>query len=120
MTIDFTRPSDTSSMQRNSFMTALSLVETLMSETTAVPTHVNVEAAHFAPNDPIIKFYFHNDPAAVREFAEQFSLTVKVEEYPRGGEYTEANAERDGVKIQAWALLAAEEVTVTTDAQVAA
>ena len=120
MSINLTRPTSTGSVQRTSYMAALSLAETLLSEAKAVPTHVNVEATHFAPNDPIIKFYFHNAPAAVREFAEQFNLTVKVEEYPNGGEYTEANAERDGVKVQAWALLTAENVVVATDAQVAA
>ncbi|MFJ4837118.1 hypothetical protein [Streptomyces sp. NPDC088746] len=120
MSINLTRPTSTASVQRSSFMAALSLAETLLSETTTVPTHVNVEAAHFAPNDPIIKFYFHCNPAGAREFAKQFGLTVKVEEHPAGGEYTEANAQRDGVKIQAWALLITENIAAATDAQVAA
>ncbi|WP_405391113.1 hypothetical protein OG596_26600 [Streptomyces sp. NBC_01102] len=120
MTINFTRKPDTGSVQRTSYMAAFSLAETLLSETTAVPTSVNVEAAHFAPAAPLIKVYFHHDSAAVREFAAQFSLVVKVEEFPEGQQYTEANSERHGVKIQAWALLNAEQVAAATDAQAAA
>ncbi|MGW1463889.1 hypothetical protein ACWCPT_05975 [Streptomyces sp. NPDC002308] len=121
MTINFTRPTGTSSVQRTSYMAALSLTETLLSETTAVPTSVAVEVAHFAPSSPIIKLYFHHNPDGVREFAAQFGLTVTVEEHPSGGEYTEANTKRDdGVMVQAWALLTAESIAAAADAQVAA
>ncbi|MGW1814253.1 hypothetical protein ACWCQM_11905 [Streptomyces sp. NPDC002125] len=120
MSINLTRPTSTGPVQRNSYMAALSLAETLLSETTAVPTSVNVEASHFAPATPLIKVYFHRDPAAVLRFAAQFGLVVSVEKHLNGGEYTEANAERDGVKVQAWALLTAEGVAAGTDARVAA
>lgn len=109
MTIDFTRPDTTSFTQRNSFMAALSLTETLLSETTAVPTSVDIQSAHWSPEEPVIRIYFHDDPAGAREFAGQFFLEVTDTVRPDRSVYTEASGQRDGVAVQAWALLSAEQ-----------
>ncbi|ARF75710.1 hypothetical protein B7C62_28225 [Kitasatospora albolonga] len=109
-----TREPDVSTTQRHSYMAALSLAETLLSETTALPTDFIVSAADWEPGAPSIRFYFHDTPGLVREFAAQFSLEVAVRPAGSGGEYTEASGFRDGVRVRAWALLSAEQVAERT------
>ncbi|QQZ56896.1 hypothetical protein IFE09_27245 [Streptomyces microflavus] len=110
MTHNSTVRPDTSVVQRHSYMAALSLAETLLSETTALPTDFTVSAAEWEPGAPSVRVYFHDDPDAVREFAAQFLLEVVVRPHGSGGEYTEASGHRDGVQVQAWALLSAAQV----------
>lgn len=101
---------DTSVIQRHGYMAALSLTETLLSEATALPTNVDIQVADFDPEAPSIRLYFHDTPESVWEFAAQFLLEVAVRPHGSGGEYTEATGFRDGVRVQAWALLSAEQL----------
>ncbi|TXS78648.1 hypothetical protein [Streptomyces sp. sk2.1] len=109
MTINFIRPGVTGQTQRASFMAALSLAETLLAETTAIPTHLHVEATEWSPMTPTVRAYFHHDPAAVREFANQFFLEVADSVRADGLVQTEASGRRDGIAVQAWALVRVED-----------
>ncbi|MFB7845462.1 hypothetical protein ACFC34_00300 [Streptomyces sp. NPDC056053] len=109
MTINLIQPGHTGQTQRASFMAALSLAETLLSETTAIPTSLSIEATPWSASTPTIRAYFHHDPAAVRKFAEQFLLEVAVSAVSDRSVQTEASGRRDGVVVQAWALVRAED-----------
>jgi hypothetical protein len=109
VTINLIQPGDTGQTLRDSYMSALSLAETLLSETTAIPTSLQVEATPWSPAMPIIRAYFHHDPTAVREFAGQFLLEVADSVRSDGFVQTEASGQRDGVAVQAWALVTAED-----------
>ncbi|WP_028814462.1 hypothetical protein [Streptomyces flavidovirens] len=112
MTIDLTAPAmpDSSLTRRMNYMTALALAETILSESTVIPTNFTIQCPDFAPDEPSIQFYFHQDPAAVAVFADEQSMTVDTRTHGSGDQFTEASGELvRGVKVTAWALVSAVE-----------
>ncbi|WP_329163964.1 hypothetical protein OHB49_29050 [Streptomyces sp. NBC_01717] len=118
MSTQITAPTepDTGTVPRNSYMAALSLAETILSESTVIPSSFVIEVTEHAPADPIIRFYFHRDPAAVAEFADERWMNVSTETRNDGSVYTEAQgAPRRGVRVTAWALMPAEVIAAVVD-----
>lgn len=98
-------PSSKDSMRRNNYMAALSLAETIMSETLALPTNFDVNVYPWAPNSPELRFYFHHDVAGLRQFRDEQMLTESAKEREDGSIYIEAVREDvEGVRVVAWTL----------------
>lgn len=106
--------------QRNSYMTALSLAEQLISESAVLPTEFMVAARPWTPSEPELRFYFHDDIAGLRQFRDDQMLTESMETRNDGSVYIEA-ARDDvrGVRVTAWTLTpaAAAPVVVVTLAE---
>lgn len=120
MTINLTHPTDTepdvTTVRRANYMTALSLAEQILSETTAIPTNFSVATPHYAPDEPSLRFHFHRNPDALREFATERSMSVTTTIQDNGYEYTEATgALCRGVRVEAWSLVSAEAAAATAD-----
>jgi hypothetical protein len=94
--------------RRESFMGALSLAEHIMSETPVIPTSFDVIVSNWLCGETEIRFYFHRDPAALRQFAEERFMAVSTEDRKASGVYTEARGRVGDVTVIAWALSAAE------------
>jgi hypothetical protein len=96
------------SPQRRSYMAALSLAETIMSETSVVPAEFSIVAYPWAPAKPELRFYFHRDVEALRKFRDEQSLTESSTPQSDGSVHVEAS--RDdvrGVRVVAWTRAAA-------------
>ncbi|WP_327246589.1 hypothetical protein [Streptomyces sp. NBC_01320] len=107
---------DTDTARRNSYMAALSLAETILSESTVIPSSFVIEVMEHAPTEPTIRFYFHRDPAAVAEFADERWMNVTTKTHDDGAVYTEAQgAPCRGVRVTAWALTSAEDIAAVVD-----
>lgn len=100
------RAATTSDMvQRNSFMTALSVAEQLVSETAALPNQFEVVVYPWAPEAPELRFYFHLDIPALRQFRDAQMLTERMETRKDGSVYVEASrGDVGGVRVVAWTL----------------
>ena len=93
------------SPRRRSFMAALSLAETIMSETGAMPTDFSVVAYPWAPAAPELRFYFHHDVPGLRQFRDEQMLTESMSTREDGSTYIEATREDvAGVRVVAWTL----------------
>lgn len=91
--------------QRSSFMTALSLAEQLVSESTTLPYSFDVQVRPTAPAEPQIRFYFHMDVPGLRQFRDDHMLTETAETRDDGSVYIEATrVDVRGVRIVAWTL----------------
>jgi hypothetical protein len=113
VTIEITAPAkpDHTQLRRMNYMAALSLAETILSETALIPTNFTVECAHFAPNETLLRFCFHRDPASVAKFADERYLEVVTSLHNDGAVYTEARGGLcRGVRVMAWSLMPASEV----------
>ncbi|WP_406735389.1 hypothetical protein OG508_28265 [Streptomyces sp. NBC_01108] len=101
---------------RISYMTALSLAETIISESTVIPSSFVIEVLDHAPTEPVIRFYFHRDPAAVHEFADERWMNVTTEPRNDGSVYTEARGGLcRGVLVTAWSLMPVEAIAAVAD-----
>lgn len=112
MTTEITEPTGQLSpdARRNSFMGALSLAEQIMSEAPApaIPTSFDVLVPKWPSGDTEIRFYFHRNPNALRQFAEERFMAVSTEARKSGEVYTEARGRSGDVMVIAWALSSAE------------
>ncbi|MFJ4624298.1 hypothetical protein [Streptomyces sp. NPDC088812] len=111
MTSQITEPATQAAdlVQRNSFMTALSVAEQIMSETSVLPTEFDVAARPWAPGAPELRFYFHNDMPGLRQFRDDQMLTESMRTREDGSVYIEAVREDvRGVRVVAWTLTDAE------------
>lgn len=121
MTIQITAPAaqDVAAIQRRNYMTAMALASHIMSESSVIPTSFTIAVHDFAPTEPTITFYFHRDPAAVAEFADERWMGVTTE--TRGESvFTEARGGLcRGVLVTAWTLMPADLVAADA-AEVAA
>ncbi|MFB8035911.1 hypothetical protein ACFC5Z_23770 [Streptomyces sp. NPDC056004] len=118
MSTQITAPTepDMGVFQRVSYMTALSLAETIVSESTVMPTSFGIEAPKHAPTEPTIKLYFHRDPIAVAEFADERWMDVTTETRDDGSVYTEARGGLcRGVLVTAWTLMPAESIVAADE-----
>lgn len=108
MTIEITEPTSQLSptARRDAFMGALSLAEHIMSETPVIPTSFDVIVPNWLCGETEIRFYFHRDPAAVRQLAEERFMAVSTEGRKSGDVYTEARGRVGDVAVIAWALAA--------------
>ncbi|MET9517001.1 hypothetical protein [Streptomyces sp. NPDC002994] len=110
---------DSIDVRRMNYMAALSLAETILSETTVIPTHFAVTCADVAPDEATLRFYFHRDAAAVARFADELYLDVTTTVQDDDGVFTEAcGGLHRGVQVTAWSLMPASAVADT--AQVSA
>ncbi|MFD4855065.1 hypothetical protein [Streptomyces atratus] len=101
---------------RISYMAALSLAETIISESTVIPSSFVIEVLEHAPTEPVIRFYFHRNPAAVREFADECWMGVTTETRADGSVFTEARGtDRRGVLVTAWSLMPASAIVAVAD-----
>lgn len=97
--------SEALSPQRKSYMAALSLAETIMSEALALPTSFDVNVHPWTPNSPELRFYFHHDVSGLRQFRDDQMLTESVQTREDGSVYIEAVREDvSGVRVVAWTL----------------
>ncbi|MCX5112172.1 hypothetical protein OOK13_40445 [Streptomyces sp. NBC_00378] len=118
MSTQITAPTapDMGVQQRISYMTALSLAEMIISESTVMPASFVIEVVEHRPTKPAIRFYFHQDPAAVREFADERWMDVTAETRDDGSVYTEARGGLcRGVLVTAWTLMPAEAIVAVAD-----
>lgn len=93
------------SPQRRNYMAALSLAEQIMSETTVLPTSLDVQVHAWSPLAPELRFYFHRDPEALRQFAAEQQLVESVTTRDDGSVYIEAARQiEQGVRVVAWTL----------------
>ncbi|MCI4143016.1 hypothetical protein [Streptomyces sp. MMS20-AI2-20] len=105
---------DALSPQRQSYMAALSLAETIMSETNVLPADFAIVAYPWAPTRPELRFYFHRDVPALRQFRDEQMLTESMTTRDDGSVHIEAS--RDdvrGVRVVAWTLTRATAAAVT-------
>lgn len=97
--------SDAHSVRRESYMAALSLAETIMSESLVMPTDFTVAVHSWAPKGPELRFYFHRDVPGLRQFRDNQMLTESTETREDGSVYIEAVREDvRGVRVVAWTL----------------
>lgn len=110
MTTETTEPAVASvdSVRLNSYMTALSLAELIMSDCTGtLPTSFEVLVHSWAPTKPELRFYFHRDVPGMRQFRDDQMLTETMTTREDGSVYCEAVREDDdgdGVRVVAWTL----------------
>lgn len=119
MTTEITEtPAETGvSLQRQSYMAALSLAEQLMSETSQLPTDFEVKASASAPGSPELRFYFHRNAAALRQFRDDQMLTETMDRRKDGSVCIEATREDvRGVRVVAWTLYPADVATEAVSA----
>lgn len=112
MTIQITAPAaqDVATIQRRNYMTAMALASHIMSESSVIPTDFTIAAPDFAPDKTSIQFYFHHNPAAVAEFADERWMGVTTEVRKDGSVRTEARGGLcRGVLVTAWTLMPAED-----------
>ncbi|WP_405794051.1 hypothetical protein [Streptomyces sp. NBC_01506] len=118
MTIQITAPAaqDVATIQRRNYRTALALASHIMSESAVVPTDFTIAVHDFAPDEPTIRFYFHRDPAAVAEFADERWMGVTTEVRDDGSVLTEARGGLcRGVLVTAWTLMPADGSDVVSE-----
>ncbi|MFC8124691.1 hypothetical protein [Streptomyces sp. NPDC057302] len=106
MTAENTEPAtqDADSTQRNRYMAALSLAETLISQTATLPTSFTVRASAWTDDAPELRFYFHRDVPGMRQFRDDQMLTETMETRADGSVHCEATRDMDGVRVNAWTL----------------
>lgn len=95
------------SLQRLSYMKALSLAEQIMSETPVMPTEFDVRVPKWAPGEPELVFNFHRNADGVRAFAGWRRMDVVSTDQANGSILVEARGELpvEGVRVSAWTLL---------------
>lgn len=106
MTTQITEPAaqDINIRQRNSYMAALSLAETLVSQTATLPSSFEIRAFPWASDAAELRFYFHLDVPGLRQFRDDQMLTERMETRADGSVYCEATRDMDGVRVVAWTL----------------
>ncbi|MFF7561917.1 hypothetical protein ACFZB4_18340 [Streptomyces pseudovenezuelae] len=93
------------SVQRRNYMAALSLAEQIMSETAKMPTSFEVLVHPWAPEAAELRFYFHHDIPALRQFRDDQMLTETMTTRADGSVYIEAVRQDDHpVRVVAWSL----------------
>jgi hypothetical protein len=97
-------------VQRNSYMTALSLAEQLISEAQTLPTEFTITAQPWTPDEPRIGLYFHDDIPGLRQFRDDQMLTESMATRADGSVYIEAVRTVRGVRVTAWTLVTASAV----------
>jgi hypothetical protein len=108
VTTEATEPT-TENAQRASYMTALSLAEQIMSESSTLPTDFTISVKAYAPDEPELRFYFHRDVSGLRQFRDDQMLTESMETREDGSVYIEAvRQDVRGVRVEAWTLFPAD------------
>lgn len=117
MTTQNTEPAtqDPGDVQRSRYMEALSLAETLISQTATLPTDFEVRASAWTEDAPQLRFYFHLDVPGLRQFRDDQMLTERMETRADGSVYCEASRDMDGVRVVAWTLAAPPQATPEQD-----
>lgn len=107
MTTEITDPTGrlTVDVRRHWHSTALALAAQIISESSVVPTHVDVRVPDWAAGTTEVHFYFHRDVASLRQFRDEQMLT-EAREDRASGVYIEATRDDvGGVRVIAWTLL---------------
>jgi len=106
VTTQITEPAQSAedSTQRNSYMAALSLAETLISQTATLPTNFEVRVFPWTADAPELRFYFHMDIPGLRQFRDDQMLTETMTTRKDGSIHIEAARDMDGVRVVAWTL----------------
>ena len=96
---------------RDAMMHAFAVAETVVSELPFRPSSITLDDDHYGAYTVIL--YFHREPGRVREFAAHLDVEVSAEPHITDPEdtYTSAECTVDGVKVRAWSLTRAEQVS---------
>jgi hypothetical protein len=98
----------TETEQRARYMAALKLATQIMADTPVIPSDFTIVVSKWAIGETEIRFYFHRNPEALQQFADERFMAVTGETREDGAHYAEAHSLVAGLLVKAWTLLPAE------------